>query len=67
MEVVTSFGPRGAQRLSTEDISNPTAGPVHEENPFITINGITVFSSSVLIIDGVAVVFIGTDMGEIRR
>ena len=67
METNSAFGTRGPQRLSTEDQDNPTAGPVHEETPLFQVNEVTVSSTIVFIVDNVAVIFIGTDMGEIKK
>ena len=67
MEKSSPFGTRGPQRLSTEDQSNPTAGPVHEETALFQVSGVTVSSTKVFIVDDVTVIFIGTEMGEVRK
>ena len=68
MEKRSAFGVySGPQRLSTEDQANPTAGPVHEKTPLFKVNGITVSSTKVFIVDDVIVIFIGTEMGEVRK
>ena len=67
LEKSSPFGTRGPQRLSTENDLNPTAGPVQDENPLFQINGVTISSTTVFIVDDVTVIFIGTDMGEIRK
>ena len=66
MEKSSPFGANGPQRLSTEDQDNPTAGPVHE-TPLFKVNGMTVSSTKVFIVDDVTLIFIGTEMGEVRK
>ena len=67
MEKSSPFGANGPQRLSTEDQDNPTAGPVHEETPLFQVSGMTVSSTKVFIVDDVTLIFIGTEMGEVRK
>ena len=68
LEKRSAFGVySGPQRLSTEDQDNPTAGPVHEKTPLFKVNGMTVSSTKVFIVDDVVVIFTGTKRGEIRK